>query len=98
MTTAGISTGSLVDNVILGLAQPFQRNNCEQICLAHDSGKIRVMQEVLSYVRQYSCLNARPDGATDVAAFAATGCGRKFTDNCHYCSRPVHVQKDCRKK
>ena len=95
MTTAGISTGNLVDNVILGLAQPFQRSNCEQLTrLAHDSGEHRAMQEVLSYIRQYSRLNPRPDGAS----FAATGRGRKFTANCHYSSPPGHMQKDCSKK
>ena len=58
MITAGISTGSLVENVILGLAQPFQTDICEQLTrLAYDSGVNMAMQEVLSYIRQYSRLN-----------------------------------------
>ena len=51
MTTAGISAGSLVDNVILGLAQPLQRNNSEQLTrLAYHSGENKAMQEVLSHI------------------------------------------------
>ena len=98
MVTAGIDTGCLVDNVILGLAEPFQRNNREQLTkLAHDSGHINALAAVLSYIRQYSRLNPKPDGAADGVALAATG-RRKFTGICHYCHIKGHLVRDCRKK
>ena len=98
MVTAGIDTGCLVDNVILGLAEPFQRNNREQLTkLAHDSGSAYALTAVLSHIRQYSRLNPTPDGAADGVALAATG-RRKFTGTCHYCHIKGHMIRDCRKK
>ena len=62
MTTAGVSTGCLVDNVILGLSQPFQQNNEHQLTrIAHESGESRAVQEVLSYI----CLLYTSDAADE---------------------------------
>ena len=66
--------------------------SCQQI----GGGRGGWVAESSSSPNTTSRLNPRSDGAADGAAFAATG--RKFTGNCHYCSRPGHMQKDCRKK
>lgn len=100
MLTAGIDTGCLVDNIILGLAEPFQRNNRDQLTkLAHESGATSALSEVLSHIRQYSRLSPTPSEAAHGVALAAKGPQRrKFTGNCHYCSLKGHMERDCRKK
>jgi hypothetical protein len=99
MKTANIDTGCLADNVILGLVEPFQRNNRDALTkLAHDSEADKALQEVLSYIRQYSRLSPKPGGVTDGSAFAADGRKLSFKGKCHYCGRVGHMQHQCQKK
>ena len=85
MVTAGIDTGCLVDNVILGLAEPFQRNNREQLTkLAHDSGSADALTAVLSYIRQYSRLNPEPDSEGNRSALPVSQCSKAQKHACIY--------------
>jgi hypothetical protein len=56
------------------------------------------VQEVLSYIRQYSRLSPKPGGVTDGSAFAADGRKLSFKGKCHYCGRVGHMQRHCQKK
>jgi transposase InsO family protein len=102
MVVAGIDTGCLVDHVILGLSEPFQRNNRDSLTkVAHESTTAKALQEVLTFIRLYSRLSPKP-GAPDAVALAAASAdirkGRKFIGNCHYCDIKGHKSFRCKKR
>jgi hypothetical protein len=72
MLMADISTGTLCDFfLILGLSDPFQKNNRDQLTrIAYEHGD-NALDEALAYVQQYSRLNPVPNGCDEdgVATF-----------------------------
>jgi hypothetical protein len=92
MTTAGLSTGTLCDFFILGLSEPFQKNNRDQLTrIAYESND-DALDEALTYVRQYSRLNPVPGGG-DADGVALATSGRKFTGKCFNCGKTGHMQR-----
>jgi hypothetical protein len=95
MITADISTGTLSDFFILGLSDPFQKNNRDQIArIAYEHGE-NALDEALAYVRQYSRLNPVPNGGDEDGVAMPTS-GRKFTGKCFNCGKKGHMQRDCK--